>query len=292
MGDILMPMIHLRARMNLLFATGPAPLDVDFSLKAGSLTGLCGPSGSGKTTLLRILAGLTVPESGMIRVGDRIWLDTTQRIQLPTQQRKVGMVFQDAALFPHLTVRQNVAFAAENHRDSLVDELLILVDVEKLADRKPATLSGGQRQRVALIRALARRPEVLLLDEPFSALDFETREQLLNELVRLHRQFGTTTVLVSHHQDEIQRVADGILALKQGKLTDVGRLSALGNEPPDPVTGIINDVTVQEATTQLLIRLSDQVISLTVPSDAQEWQIGETIAVSVDHRSLNRISDR
>ena len=291
MGDILMPMLHLRARMSLLFASGPAPLDVDFSLKAGSLTGLCGPSGSGKTTLLRILAGLTVPESGLIRVGDRIWLNTAQRIQLPTQQRKVGMVFQDAALFPNMTVRQNVEFAAENRRDSLVDELLALVDLENLADRKPATLSGGQRQRVALIRALARRPEVLLLDEPFSALDFETREQLLNELVRLHRQFGTTTVLVSHHREEIQRVADGMLELKLGRVTDFGSPTAVGKEPLNPVTGIINEVNVQEITTQLQIQLTNPIITLNVPLGAQKWHIGETVAVSLDPQSLTRKAD-
>ncbi|WP_191908739.1 sulfate/molybdate ABC transporter ATP-binding protein [Larkinella humicola] len=284
-------MLHLRARMNLLFASGPAPLEVDFKLTAGSLTGLCGPSGSGKTTLLRILAGLTVPDSGMMRVGDRIWLDTAQKIQVPTQQRKVGMVFQDAALFPNMTVRQNVEFAAESRRDSLVDELLALVDLENLADRKPATLSGGQRQRVALIRALARRPEVLLLDEPFSALDYETREQLLGELVRLHRQFGTTTVLVSHHQEEIQRVADNILELKQGKVTNFGSPYTAEKESLNPVTGIVNEVNVRETTTQLQIRLTSPIITVNVPSDTKEWHIGEAIAVSIDPQTLTRKAD-
>ncbi|WP_439417372.1 sulfate/molybdate ABC transporter ATP-binding protein [Larkinella sp. GY13] len=291
MGNILMPMLHLQARMNLLFATGPALFDVDFKLTTGSLTGLCGPSGSGKTTLLRILAGLTMPESGLIRVGDRIWLDTAERIQLPVQQRKVGMVFQDAALFPNMTVRQNVEFAAENRRDSLVDELLSLVNLVNLADRKPATLSGGQRQRVALIRALARRPDVLLLDEPFSALDYETRQQLLNELVRLHRQFGTTTVLVSHHQDEIQRVADRILELNQGKVTDIGSPSVAGKITPVPIMGTIQEVQVEETTTQLRIRLTDNLVVLNVPSGTQQWQIGETIVVDINPQTLTRRAD-
>ncbi|MGM9510689.1 sulfate/molybdate ABC transporter ATP-binding protein [Larkinella sp. GY13] len=284
-------MLHLQARMNLLFATGPALFDVDFKLTTGSLTGLCGPSGSGKTTLLRILAGLTMPESGLIRVGDRIWLDTAERIQLPVQQRKVGMVFQDAALFPNMTVRQNVEFAAENRRDSLVDELLSLVNLVNLADRKPATLSGGQRQRVALIRALARRPDVLLLDEPFSALDYETRQQLLNELVRLHRQFGTTTVLVSHHQDEIQRVADRILELNQGKVTDIGSPSVAGKITPVPIMGTIQEVQVEETTTQLRIRLTDNLVVLNVPSGTQQWQIGETIVVDINPQTLTRRAD-
>lgn len=291
MGDILMPMLQLQARMNLLFASGPALLDVDFKLTTGSLTGLCGPSGSGKTTLLRILAGLTMPESGLIRVGDRIWLDTAERIQLPVQQRKVGMVFQDAALFPNMTVRQNVEFAAENRRDSLVDELLSLVNLVHLADRKPATLSGGQRQRVALIRALARRPDVLLLDEPFSALDYETRQQLLHELVRLHRQFGTTTVLVSHHQDEIHRVADCILELNQGKVTAIGSPAVAGKKSAVPLRGTIQEVQVEETTTRLRIRLTDNLIALNVPSGVQEWHIGEAIVVSLDTQTLTRKAD-
>lgn len=274
-------MLQLRARTNLLFASGPATFEVDLDVKTGSLTGLFGPSGSGKTTLLRILAGLTQPEAGFIQVENRVWLDTDQRVNLPVQQRKVGMVFQDAALFPNMTVRQNIEFAAENRRDPIVNELLELVGLVKLADRKPATLSGGQRQRVALIRALARRPEVLLLDEPFSALDRETRNQLLTELLRLHRQFGTTTVLVSHQQEDILRVSDQLIELKNGR--------AILMEKPvrDPiwspsVSGLITRIDLESTHAIVEIQLQENAILLKIPSDAVQWQVGETVLVPID----------
>ena len=278
-----MPMIQLQARISLLFASGPANLDVDFSLKAGSLTGLFGPSGSGKTTLLRILAGLTMPEQGTIRVSDRVWLDTERGINLPTQQRRVGMVFQDAALFPNMSVRENVAFAAENRRDPIVNELLDLVGLSNLADRKPATLSGGQRQRVALIRALARRPQVLLLDEPFSALDHETREQLLAELVRLHQRFGTTTVLVSHQQQEIHRVADQLVELKQGKAYIIEKIVD-HKASFQSISGFVSGILVESA--QIQVRLPETTVVLAAPSHVLKWQIGEAVTLAIDPVSL------
>ncbi|GAB3342623.1 hypothetical protein GCM10027299_57600 [Larkinella ripae] len=272
-------MIQLRARTNLLFASGPAPLDVDISLATGSLTGLYGPSGSGKTSLLRILAGLMVPEEGLIRVEDRIWLDTGQRINLPTQRRKVGMVFQDSALFPNMSVRQNVEFAAENRRDPLIDELLERVGLTKLADRQPASLSGGQRQRVALVRALARRPQLLLLDEPFSALDRETRDQLLAELLSLHQRFGTTTVLVSHQQEEILRVADQLLELKQGKAfwVEIGP----GQKTLPEVTGQITAVQLESGQARIEIRLHETTVTLEMPVHQVRWQVGDPITLPV-----------
>ncbi|GAB3935608.1 sulfate/molybdate ABC transporter ATP-binding protein [Larkinella terrae] len=281
-----MPTIHLQARMNLAFASGSDLLDVDFTLKTGSLTGLYGPSGSGKTTLLRILAGLTTPESGRIRVDDRFWLDTERRIDLPAQQRNVGMVFQDAALFPNMTVRQNVEFAAENRRAFLVDELLELMGLQNLADRKPATLSGGQRQRVALIRALARRPKVLLLDEPFSALDRETRDQLLMELVRLHQRFETTTVLVSHQLEEIHRVADHWIELKMGKIHFAGDHPDRSSFKSQRVAGIVTEL--KEETGQVQISLTDQTVLLEMSSQTSGWKIGERVTFLIDPNNLDR----
>lgn len=282
MGNFLMPMIHFQARMNLEFASGPDQLAIDLSLKTGSLTGLYGHSGSGKTTLLRILAGLTKPEKGIIQVDDRFWLDTDRRINLPTQHRNVGMVFQDAALFPNMTVRQNVEFAAENRRDPIVEELLELVGLQNLADRKPVTLSGGQRQRVALIRALARRPQVLLLDEPFSALDRETRDQLLAELVRLHQRFETTTVLVSHQLEEIQRVADRWVELRQGKVIFQEENSRRSYTGSQSVSGIVTAISVESSATRILVRLTDTTIEFDMPANAVEWQVGEAVTFRID----------
>ncbi|WP_229310759.1 sulfate/molybdate ABC transporter ATP-binding protein [Larkinella arboricola] len=273
-----MSTIHLHARMNLLFASGPAPLEVDFTLKAGSLTGLYGPSGSGKTTLLRILAGLTTPEMGLIRVDDQLWLDTERRINVPTQQRNVGMVFQDAALFPNMSVRENVQFAAENRRDPIVEELLELAGLTSLANRKPATLSGGQRQRVALIRALARRPRMLLLDEPFSALDFETRAQLLSELVRLHQRFGTTTVLVTHHQEEIQRVADRFIKLERGRAAFIEPSA----KAQPSIEGVITALRPEAGLAKIQIQVRNEQFTLEIPLNPSEWRLGQTVRVLME----------
>ncbi|MFC5411837.1 sulfate/molybdate ABC transporter ATP-binding protein [Larkinella bovis] len=279
-------MLQLRARMMLHFANGPAPLHVEVELKTGSLTGLFGPSGAGKTTLLRILAGLTKPEQGLIQIENQLWLDTEKRIDLPTQQRKVGMVFQDAALFPNMTVRQNVQYAAQNRRDPIVDELLELVGLTSLADRKPATLSGGQRQRVALIRALARRPQVLLLDEPFSALDRNTRDHLLAELVNLHRRFGTTTVLVSHQLDEIQRVADQVIELKQGQLYSVGKTNRFSSVSSKYVSGNVTSIRVEAGRAQVQVRLDAAILAVEIPVDALKWRVGDAVSVAIDPDSL------
>ncbi|WP_185731425.1 ABC transporter ATP-binding protein [Larkinella rosea] len=283
-------MIHFHARMNLEFASGPGLLDVDFSLKTGSLIGLYGPSGSGKTTLLRILAGLTQPESGRIRVNDRFWLDTEKHINLPTQQRNVGMVFQDAALFPNMSVRQNVEFAAENRRDPRVNELLELAGLQNLADRKPVTLSGGQRQRVALARALVRRPQVLLLDEPFSALDRVTRDQLLNELLRLHRKFGTTTVLVSHQLDEIQQVTDTVLEIEQGKMQWLENKSENRRADKQSVSGIVTNIAFESSKVRIQVQLAETIIIVEQTPTALEWQIGETVKLNVDPEQFVRQS--
>ncbi|MGA0560624.1 ATP-binding cassette domain-containing protein [Larkinella sp. VNQ87] len=282
-----MASIYLRARMELLFAGGPDALDVELVLEAGSLTGLYGPSGSGKTTLLRILAGLTPPAFGEIRVGEQIWFDSAQRINWPPQQRNVGMVFQDAALFPNMTVRQNVQFAAGNQRDPFVDELLELAGLTTLAERKPATLSGGQRQRVALVRALARRPQVLLLDEPFSALDADTREPLLDELLRLHQRFGTTTVLVSHQHEEVQRIADQWIELKQGKLVRHGQ------KKPPIRTGLAYTIegkiiAVGKDPSQVSIQLLTTGIVMNTHSDGFEWQIGDLVTLNVEPATVTR----
>jgi len=264
--------------MPLVFSTGPADLAVELELKTGSLTGLYGPSGSGKTTLLRILAGLTTPTDGFIRHQDQLWLDTTHQVVLPVQQRPVGMVFQDAALFPNMTVRENVQFATGKRRDGLVDELLELVNLGALANRKPDSLSGGQRQRVALIRALARRPQVLLLDEPFSALDEETREQLLTELIRLHRQFGTTTILVSHQREELSRVADRLIKVENGRIRERETGESLNTAlVPVRFTGTIVRIEDQRA----IVRLPEGgVMQIQLPL-AASWKPGSSVTVVV-----------
>ena len=217
-------MIDFHLTKALHTAAGPRTLDVALTLTPGELVALSGPSGAGKTTLLRMLAGLTRPDSGFLKVENYIWYDHAQRQWLPPQRRPLGFVFQDYALFPNMTVRENLAFAAEGQPDArrIVDELLELLELTELAPRRPAVLSGGQQQRVALARALARRPRLLLLDEPLSALDQPTRLRLQDALAEVHRQFKLTTVLISHDPAEIARLADRVVELDLGQVCRVG----------------------------------------------------------------------
>jgi molybdate transport system ATP-binding protein len=200
-------------------------LEVAAQLQAGSLTALFGPSGSGKTTLLRLLAGLETPDFGHLEVNNQSWFDG--RHALPPQQRGVGLVFQDYALFPQLSVRDNVRFGASASDGALVRELLTLCELDELAERRPASLSGGQKQRVALARALASRPQLLLLDEPLSALDGTLRRHLQDMLLEMHRRFELTTILVSHDLAEVFRLADQVLQLEDGRQRAFGSPAAL-----------------------------------------------------------------
>src|SRR5213083_1378323 len=205
--------------------------DVSLELPGGSLTALLGPSGSGKSTLLRVVAGLERPDGGTVVIDGR---DATA---LPPQRRGVGFVFQHYAAFKDMTVRENVAFGLKVRRRPRhevrrrVDELLELVQLPGLADRYPAQLSGGQRQRMALARALAVEPQVLLLDEPFGALDARVRAELRAWLRRLHDEVHVTTVLVTHDQEEAMEVADRIVVLDKGRVQQVGGPRELYEEP-------------------------------------------------------------
>jgi len=205
--------------------------DVSLEVDSGSLTALLGPSGSGKSTLLRIVAGLENPDSGSVS------LDGEEVTGRPPQDRGVGFVFQHYAAFKHMTVRKNVAFGLDIRRRpkdetrERVDELLRLVQLHGLADRYPAQLSGGQRQRMALARALAVEPSVLLLDEPFGALDARVRKELRRWLRRLHDEQHVTTVIVTHDQEEAMDVADRIALMHEGRIQQVGEPRELYDEP-------------------------------------------------------------
>jgi sulfate transport system ATP-binding protein len=205
--------------------------DVSLDIPSGSLTALLGPSGSGKSTLLRVIAGLETPDSGRVEISGE---DATS---VPAQKRGVGFVFQHYAAFKHMTVRDNVAFGlrirkrAKGEIRDRVDELLTLVQLDGLAGRYPSQLSGGQRQRMALARALAVEPKVLLLDEPFGALDARVRKDLRLWLRRLHEEVHQTTVLVTHDQEEAMEVADTIAVMDQGKIQQIGAPRELYEEP-------------------------------------------------------------
>jgi sulfate transport system ATP-binding protein len=205
--------------------------DVSLDVDTGSLTALLGPSGSGKSTLLRIVAGLEWPDSGRIVIAGK---DLTG---VPPQRRGIGFVFQHYAAFKHMTVRENIAFGLEVRRTprrevrERVEELLSLVQLDGLGERYPAQLSGGQRQRMGLARALAPEPEVLLLDEPFGALDARVRAELREWLTRLHDVVSVTTVFVTHDQEEAMEVADQIAVMNEGRLEQVGTPRELYDAP-------------------------------------------------------------
>ena len=212
-------------------AQHPIPLDVAFRVAPGELLALVGHSGSGKTTLLRTIAGLWRPEVARVTVNGTTWLDTALRVALPTHRRRVGIVFQNYALFPHMTVAQNVMAAMDDPEPTDAARILDLVNLHGLADRKPAQLSGGQQQRVAVARALARKPQALLLDEPFSAVDRATREKLYTEIIALRAHLAMPVVLVTHDMNEAQLLADRMVVLESGRVVGEGTTAQVMSDP-------------------------------------------------------------
>jgi sulfate transport system ATP-binding protein len=264
------------------FGTFEALHGVSLEIPAGSLTALLGPSGSGKSTLLRIIAGLEAPDSGRVIIsGD----DATT---LPAQKRGIGFVFQHYAAFKHMSVRDNVAFGLKvrkRPKDEIatrVGELLGIVGLSGYADRYPSQLSGGQRQRMALARALAVEPKVLLLDEPFGALDAKVRAELREWLRRLHDEVHVTTVLVTHDQEEAMEISDNIAVLHDGRLEQVGGPLDLYEHPSTPfVMGFLGPVTQLGDS---LVRPHDIRISLHDEDDSVQAQVVRVVHLGFEVR--------
>ncbi|HEX8537829.1 MAG TPA: ATP-binding cassette domain-containing protein, partial [Cystobacter sp.] len=212
----------------------PAVSDVSFQAPAGAITTLLGPSGAGKSTLLRLIAGLELPDAG------RVLIEGVDCTNMPVQQRGIGVVFQSYALFKHMTVRKNLAFGLETRRmpraevEARVDEMLELVQLEELGGRYPGQLSGGQRQRVAFARALAIRPKLLLLDEPFGALDSRVRVELREWLQSLHERTGVTTLLVTHDQEEALEISQHVVVMSEGRVAQEGPPEEIYDRPATP----------------------------------------------------------
>jgi sulfate transport system ATP-binding protein len=230
--------------LNKKFGDFVALDDVNVTIPTGRLTALLGPSGGGKSTLLRIIAGLETVDSGSVTI------EGVEATHLPAQKRNVGFVFQHYAVFKHMTVAKNVAFGLEIRKKpkaevaARVDELLQLVHLSQFAHRLPSQLSGGQRQRMALARALAVEPTVLLLDEPFGALDAKVRKELREWLRRLHDEVHVTTIFVTHDQEEALEVADEIVVINEGGVEQVGTPDQLYDDPAnDFVMSFLGDVT-------------------------------------------------
>ena len=263
--------------------------DVSLNVRDGSLTALLGPSGGGKSTLLRVIAGLETPDSGKVLIAGE---DSTHT---PPQRRNVGFVFQHYAAFKHMTVAKNVAFGLTIRKkpkeeiESRVDELLKLVHLDGFSHRYPSQLSGGQRQRMALARALAVQPRVLLLDEPFGALDATVRKELRAWLRRLHEEVHVTTVFVTHDQEEAMEVAEQIVVLNKGDIEQVGSPRDLYEKPANEfVMGFVGPVT---ALSERQIRPHDVEILLDSADGAAEAKIDRVIHLGFEVRIELSLSD-
>jgi sulfate transport system ATP-binding protein len=271
------------SNVNKKFGDFVALDDVSVSIPTGQLTALLGPSGGGKSTLLRIIAGLDSADSGSISIEG---VDATK---LPPQKRNVGFVFQHYAVFKHMTVAKNVSFGLEIRKKpkaeiaERVDELLKLVHLSQFATRLPSQLSGGQRQRMALARALAVEPTVLLLDEPFGALDAKVRKELRDWLRRLHDEVHVTTVFVTHDQEEALEVADEIVVINEGRVEQIGSPDQLYDEPAnDFVMGFLGEVTTLNGQ---LVRPHDIDISTTpILAGAVEGVVSRVLRIGFEVR--------
>ena len=216
-------MLKIDIERSMLTSEGKSLLKVDLEIAENELICLFGHSGAGKTTLLRILAGLFNPDRGFISFNGQVWYDSAKKINLSPQQRNVGYMFQDYALFPNMTVCKNIEFAQRTRNAEEVDTLLSHFGLEALQKQYPAKLSGGQKQRVALARALAAKPNLLLLDEPLSALDYEMRLNLQEEILKAHELLNSVTLLVSHDKDEVRKLATSVILLRNGAITAQGK---------------------------------------------------------------------
>ena len=273
-------MIKIDISKKLHGSSGLMDLNIDLDIKEGDFVALSGKSGSGKTTLLRILAGLEEAE-GTIKVANELWLDGKR--SLAPQKRKIGYVFQDYALFPNMSVEENLLFA--NKDKVLAEHLLEMTELGALKNRLPNTLSGGQQQRVSLCRAMMNRPKLLLMDEPLSALDPAMRTKLQNEILTLHKEFGTTTIMVSHDPSEIYRLASRILVLELGEIINDGKpkdvlLKTQGSQKFS-FEGELLDITKVDVIYVAIVSIGQQLVEVVVSSDeAKNLKIGQSVTVS------------
>ncbi len=273
-------MMAININKKLHGSSGEMLLDIDLHIKEGDFVALAGESGSGKTTLLRILAGLEEAK-GSIKVANESWQDA--KICLKPQSRGIGFVFQDYALFPNMTIEENLLFVAKDK--ALASHLLEVTGLESLKDRMPNTLSGGQQQRVSLCRALMNRPKLLLMDEPLSALDPAMRTKLQHEILALHKEFGTTTIMVSHDPSEIYRLANRVVVLKQGKISKDGSakevLLQTSGSQKFTFEGELLDLLTSDVVTIAVVAIGQQLVEVVLTqSQSQSLVVGQRVRVS------------
>ena len=273
-------MIKIDINKKLHGANGEMNLKVNLEIKQGDFIALAGLSGSGKTTLLRILAGLE-EANGTININNTLWLDN--KFCLPSQKREIGFVFQDYALFPNFSVLDNLLYV--NKDKELANYLLKMTELEELKNRFPLTLSGGQKQRVSLCRALMNRPKILLMDEPLSALDSEMRTKLQNEILTLHKEFNTTTIMVSHDPSEIYRLANRVVTLNFGEIINDGLpkdilLKTKGSQKFS-FEGELLDIIKVDVIHVAIVSIGQQLVEVVVSRDeVKNLKIGQKVSLS------------
>lgn len=279
-------MISFSAHKLLQTSEGKLPLDVSFKLNKGDFLAIYGNSGAGKTTILRVLAGLTDTTNAQIEVGDEVWQNSQKKIYQSIQKRSIGFVFQDFALFPNLTVKENLTFALQkNDSSKIVDELLEMMEIQGLQNSKPQHLSGGQKQRVALARAIVRKPKILLLDEPLSALDDSMRLKLQDFILKIHQHYQLTTILVSHHLPEIFKLANKVIVLDKGKIINEGTPTTVfaTNQLSSKfsVTGEILSITKSDVVFVIEVLTGNTIVKvIATSSEAECFKIGQKVLVA------------
>ena len=278
-------MIQLALNKKLKSANGDMVLDIDLQFGNSELVAIFGKSGAGKTSILRMLAGLLNPDQGRIVVNENVWYDSDKKINLSPQSRKVGMVFQEYALFPNMTVKENLLYALEKNQDAgIVDELIEMVELDDLKDRNPATLSGGQKQRVGLARALVRKPAILMLDEPLSALDSSIRTKLQDYILRVHREYNLTTILVSHDIGEVVKLSDRIYIIDQGKIIKSGKPLEIFSESrisgKFQFTGEILEIRKEDIIYVLTILIGNNIVRIVAEKqEINNMNVGDKVMV-------------
>lgn len=276
-------MIKINIKKPLHTADGTIELIVNKEIQNGDFLTLFGKSGSGKTTLLRIIAGLETPQSGTIIVDNKVWFDSSKKINLSPQERNVGFVFQDYALFPNMNVEENLLYV--NKDKKLANELLEMTELSELKKRLPNSLSGGQKQRVSLCRAMMNRPKLLLMDEPLSALDPAMRNKLQGEILNLHKRFNTTTIMVSHDPSEMYRLSNRVIVLNHGKVINDGfakdvLLKTSGSQKFS-FEGELLDIVKVDVIYVAIVSIGQQLVEIVVgKEEAQNLQIGQSVQVS------------
>jgi len=273
-------MIKIDINKKLYGASGKMDLDIQLEIKEGDFISLAGQSGSGKTTLLRILAGLEEAE-GTLHIGNDIWLNGKKA--LAPQKRRIGFVFQDYALFPNMSVEENLLFVKKDRK--LAKHLLEITELSQLKKRLPNSLSGGQKQRVSLCRAMMNRPKLLLMDEPLSALDPIMRTKLQNEILLLHKEFGTTTIMVSHDPSEIYRLASRVVVLELGRIVNDGTpkevLLKTSGSQKFSFEGELLEIVQMDVIFVAIVAIGQQLVEVVISEyEAKNLKVGESVRVS------------